>query len=82
MAILRVLAALTLLGTSALAEAPAALTMSASSVVPVPSGVAVSSAVLPSQSLPRHPRMFILVIGVAAVLVTFQRALTVRRKGT
>lgn len=39
-----------------------------------------ASAVMPSSALPHNSRAIVLVIGVAAVLVTFQRAFTSPRK--
>lgn len=53
--------------------------------VPVVTSAAVgasgtASAVLPTSALPHNSRAIVLVIGVAAVLVTFQRALAAPRK--
>lgn len=78
MCIFRTLAAMLLLsGSVVLADDAGGVSVVTSATVGA-SGTA--SAVLPASALPHNSRAIVLVIGVAAVLVTFQRALSAPRK--
>ena len=77
MSVIRVFVASLLLSGAAWADDGASVSVGAPTVI----GEAVStSAVLPAVSLPHNSRLVVLIVGVGAVLVTFQRALTTRRK--
>lgn len=79
MCIFRTLAAMLLLSSSVvLADDAGGVSVATSAAAVGASGTA--SAVLPASALPHNSRAIVLVIGVAAVLVTFQRALSAPRK--